>query len=212
MKTTFKLFNFLGAPVEISLWFFLLFLMTSVSTTIAIFLSVLIHEMAHAYIAHRRGWKVFGIKLDFLFGTAKLDMSMPEKDSIPVVVAGPLSNLIFAIFVFILIDLFYMIGFYLDPVISQFLNTLLFVNIILFIFNLLPIYPLDGGRIVRDFLVLKMRNQRQMAIRIASIISLIFSLLLLIYSIFSVSILLIFFSVLFIYTAVKELQSLKNQI
>ena len=67
MKTTFKLFNFLGAPVEISLWFFLLFLMTSVSTTIAIFLSVLIHEMAHAYIAHRRGWKVFGIKLDFLF-------------------------------------------------------------------------------------------------------------------------------------------------
>ena len=139
MKTTFKLFNFLGAPVEISLWFFLLFLMTSVSTTIAIFLSVLIHEMAHAYIAHRRGWKVFGIKLDFLFGTAKLDMSMPEKDSIPVVVAGPLSNLIFAIFVFILIDLFYMIGFYLDPVISQFLNTLLFVNIILFIFNLLPI-------------------------------------------------------------------------
>lgn len=212
MKTTFKLFNFLGAPVEISLWFFLLFLMTSVSTTIAIFLSVLIHEMAHAYIAHRRGWKVFGIKLDFLFGTAKLDMSMPEKDSIPVVVAGPLSNLIFAIFVFILIDLFYMLGFYLDPVISQFLNTLLFVNIILFIFNLLPIYPLDGGRIVRDFLVLKMRNQRQMAIRIASIISLIFSVLLLIYSIFSVSILLIFFSVLFIYTAVKELQSLKNQI
>ena len=210
MKTTFKLFNFLGAPVEISLWFFLLFLMTSVSTTIAIFLSVLIHEIAHAYIAHRRGWKVFGIKLDFLFGTAKLDMSMPEKDSIPVVVAGPLSNLIFAIFVFILIDLFYMLGFYLDPVISQFLNTLLFINIILFIFNLLPIYPLDGGRIVRDFLVLKMRNQRQMAIRIASIISLIFSILLLIYSIFSVSILLIFFSALFIYTAVKELQSLKN--
>jgi Zn-dependent protease len=210
MKTTFKLFNFLGAPVEISLWFFLLFLMTSVSTTIGIFLSVLIHEMAHAYIAHRRGWKVFGIKLDFLFGTAKLDMSMPEKDSIPVVVAGPLSNLIFAIFVFILIDLFYMFGFYLDPVISQFLNTLLFINIILFIFNLLPIYPLDGGRIVRDFLVLKMRNQRQMAIRIASIISLIFSILLLIYSIFSVSILLIFFSALFIYTAVKELQSLKN--
>jgi Zn-dependent protease len=210
MKTTFKLFNFLGAPVEISLWFFLLFLMTSVSTTIGIFLSVLIHEMAHAYIAHRRGWKVFGIKLDFLFGTAKLDMSMPEKDSIPVVVAGPLSNLIFAIFVFILIDSFYMFGFYLDPVISQFLNTLLFINIILFIFNLLPIYPLDGGRIVRDFLVLKMRNQRQMAIRIASIISLIFSILLLIYSIFSVSILLIFFSALFIYTAVKELQSLKN--
>jgi Zn-dependent protease len=210
MKTTFKLFNFLGAPVEISLWFFLLFLMTSVSTTIGIFLSVLIHEMAHAYIAHRRGWKVFGIKLDFLFGTAKLDMSMPEKDSIPVVVAGPLSNLIFAIFVFILIDLFYMFGFYLDPVISQFLNTLLFINTILFIFNLLPIYPLDGGRIVRDFLVLKMRNQRQMAIRIASIISLIFSILLLIYSIFSVSILLIFFSALFIYTAVKELQSLKN--
>lgn len=210
MKTTFKLFNFLGAPVEISLWFFLLFLMTSVSTTIGIFLSVLIHEMAHAYIAHRRGWKVFGIKLDFLFGTAKLDMSMPEKDSIPVVVAGPLSNLIFAIFVFILIDFFYMFGFYLDPVISQFLNTLLFINIILFIFNLLPIYPLDGGRIVRDFLVLKMRNQRQMAIRISSIISLIFSILLLIYSIFSVSILLIFFSALFIYTAVKELQSLKN--
>ena len=97
MKTSFKLFDFVGAPVELSLWFFILFLWMPVSWVIAIFVSVLIHEMAHAYVADRRGWRVFGIKVDLFTGSAAVDTNIPEKDAIPVVAAGPLSNLILAI-------------------------------------------------------------------------------------------------------------------
>ena len=97
MKTSFKLFDFVGAPVELSLWFFILFLWMPVSLVIAIFVSVLIHEMAHAYVADRRGWRVFGIKVDLFTGSAAVDTNIPEKDAIPVVAAGPLSNLLLAI-------------------------------------------------------------------------------------------------------------------
>jgi Zn-dependent protease len=209
MKTSFKLFNFLGAPVEISLWFFILFFITSVNVTISIFLSVLVHEMAHAWVAHRKGWQVFGIKLDIFFGTASVDMSMPEKDSIPVVAAGPISNLVFAIVLLLLTVFLNSIG-VVNTSLIQFLETLLTINIVLFIFNLLPIFPMDGGRLVKDFLVMKMKSNRLLARKIAASISLMFSVLLLIYSISITAIFLIFFSVLFIYTAVKELQSLKN--
>ncbi len=210
MKTSFKLFNFLGAPVEISFWFFILLLMTSVSATVAIFLSVLIHEMAHAWVAHRRGWQVFGIKIDLFFGTAAVDMTMPERDSIPVVAAGPLSNLVFAIFIPVLMVFLESLGIYLNPIMTNFFETLFSVNIIFFIFNLLPIFPMDGGRLVKDFLVMKMKSNRLLARKIAATISLVASVGLLLYSISITAIFLIFFSGLFIYTAFKELQSLKD--
>jgi Zn-dependent protease len=210
MKTSFKLFNFLGAPVEISFWFFILLLMTSVSATVAIFLSVLIHEMAHAWVAHRRGWQVFGIKIDLFFGTAAVDMTMPERDSIPVVAAGPLSNLVFAFFIPVLMVFLESLGIYLNPTMTNFFETLFSVNIIFFIFNLLPIFPMDGGRLVKDFLVMKMKSNRLLARKIAATISLVASVGLLLYSISITAIFLIFFSCLFIYTAFKELQSLKD--
>ena len=187
MKTSFKLFNFVGAPVEISLWFFLIFLMAPISWGIAIFLSVLIHEMAHAYV---------------------VDTNIPEKDSIPVVAAGPLSNLLFAIIVLLVTSF---VGSDINPIVFKFLNDLFVVNLILFIFNLLPIYPMDGGRIVKDFLFLKMRSNRRSAKRIAGGISLVFSIGLLLYSILTFNIIMILFSALFIYYALIELEIIDTQ-
>jgi Zn-dependent protease len=208
MKTSFKLFNFVGAPVEISLWFFLIFLMTPISWGISIFLSVLIHEMAHAYVANLLGWRVFGIKVDLFTGSAAVDTNIPEKDSIPVVAAGPLSNLLFAIIVLLVTSF---VGSDINPIVFKFLNDLFVVNLILFIFNLLPIYPMDGGRIVKDFLFLKMRSNRRSAKRIAGGISLAFSIGLLLYSILIFNIIMILFSVLFIYCALIELEIIDTQ-
>lgn len=202
MKTSFKLFDFVGAPVELSIWFFLLFLWLPVSWVIAIFASVLIHELAHAYVANRRGWQVYGIRVDLFTGSAAVDTNIPERDAIPVVAAGPLSNLLLAIFCIPL----YLVFSDTNPILIHFLNDLFFVNLIMFIFNILPIYPMDGGRLLKDFLFLKMRNNRRLAKQISGSVSLVFSIGLLIYSLSIISFILIIFSALFIYYSLLELE------
>ena len=205
MKTSFKLFDFVGAPVELSLWFFILFLWMPVSLVIAIFVSVLIHEMAHAYVADRRGWRVFGIKVDLFTGSAAVDTNIPEKDAIPVVAAGPLSNLLLAI----LCIPFYSFLVNINPVFDGFMNDLFVINILMFIFNILPIYPMDGGRLLKDFLFIKMKGNRRLAKKISGYVSLTFSVALLLYSISTMAFLLILFSALFIYTSLVEVELVK---
>jgi Zn-dependent protease len=205
MKTSFKLFDFVGAPVELSLWFFILFLWMPVSLVIAIFVSVLIHEMAHAYVADRRGWRVFGIKVDLFTGSAAVDTNIPEKDAIPVVAAGPLSNLLLAI----LCIPFYSFLVNINPIIDGFMENLFVINIFMFIFNILPIYPMDGGRLLKDFLFIKMKGNRRLAKKISGYVSLTFSVALLLYSISIMAFLLILFSALFIYTSLVEVELVK---
>jgi Zn-dependent protease len=198
MKQSFKLFNFVGSPVELSYWFFLLFLILPVPTVIAVFISILIHELSHAYVADRLGWSVSGIRIDLFTGSAAIDTNIHERDSIPVVAAGPLSNLALAI-VSIFIGLFF-------P--YNFLVTMVVVNILLFLFNILPIYPMDGGRILRDTLYLKLKNRRK-SVRISAVVSLITTTLVLIYAISTFSVILIIFCLLFGYMALKDLDFVK---
>ena len=177
MKQSFKLFNFVGSPVELSYWFFLLFLFLPIPTVIAVFISILIHELSHAYVADRLGWMVSGI---------------------PVVAAGPLSNLILAAISFLAAIVF--------P--NDFFVTMIVVNVLLFLFNILPIYPMDGGRILRDSLYLKLKNRRR-SVRISAIVSLITTALVLVYAILTFSVILIIFCLLFGYMALKDLDFIK---
>ena len=208
MKTSFKLFNFAGAPVELSIWFFILFLWLPFTFIIAIFASVLIHELAHAFVAKRLGWTVYKIEVGLFTGSASVDTNIPEKDSIPVVAAGPLSNLILAI---VSIPLYLALS-GVNPFLDRLLNDLFVVNIFMFIFNILPIYPMDGGRLLKDFLFLKMRNNRILAKKISGSVSLIFSLGLLTLSIVFFAPITILFSLLFIYFSLVELELIKNNI
>ncbi len=210
MKTSFKLFNFVGAPVELSLWFFLLpLLLPSISMVIAVFISVLVHEMAHAWMANKLGWRVNCIKIDLFTGSAHIDPNIHERDSIPVVAAGPLSNLCLASIVFLLTFIGSYLSISINPLLSQFLINMIVVNVILFIFNILPIYPMDGGRLVKDTLTLKLSSRRTAKIT-AGWVSLITSILLLIYAITSFSIILIVFCLLFIFMALKETEIIKD--
>lgn len=206
MKTSFKLFDFAGAPVNISLWFFLLFLFVPFSYVIAIFISVLIHELAHAYVADRKGWQVYEIRVDLFTGSASVDTNIPERDSIPVVAAGPLSNLALAVSSIFLYAIFGQTS----PMFGDFMNDFFIVNLFMFLFNILPIYPMDGGRILKDFLFLKMRSNRALARRIAGGVSLIFSVGLLAYSISISAFLMGIFSALFIYAALVELDVIRR--
>ena len=204
MKQSFKLFDFQKAPVTLSLWFFLLFLMLPVTMVVSVFISVLVHELAHAWVANRKGYQVYGINIDIFSGSASIDTNMHERDSIPIVAAGPISNVLLAGIGFL--------SFFILPhdalvLAKEFIVSFITVNIVLAIFNILPIFPMDGGRIVKDFLVLKMRNRRR-AKTIAAVISLLFSFLLLTYSIYTFSLILILFSGYFCYLAYKDLKDL----
>ena len=208
MKTSFKLFNFAGSPVELSIWFFILFLWLPFTFIIAIFASVLIHELAHAFVAKRLGWTVYKIEVGLFTGSASVDTNIPEKDSIPVIAAGPLSNLILAI---VSIPLYLALS-GVNPFLDRLLNDLFVVNMFMFIFNILPIYPMDGGRLLKDFLFLRMRNNRILAKKISGSVSLIFSLCLLTLSIVFFAPITILFSLLFIYFSLVELELIKNNI
>ena len=198
MKQSFKIFNFVGSPVELSYWFFLLFLFLPATWVVCIFISILIHEMAHAYVADRLGWVVRGIHIDLFSGSAAVDTNIHERDSIKVVAAGPLSNLLLAV-----LSLGFALVF---P--NNFLLSMVAVNVILFLFNILPIFPMDGGRILRDSLYLKTKDRRK-SIRISAIVSLITTSLLMIYSIYTFSIILILICLLFGYNSLKELKIIK---
>jgi Zn-dependent protease len=200
MKLELKMFTFQGSPVYLKLWFLLLFAWVSPSIVVAIFLSVLVHELAHAFVANRLGYNVRQIYIDLFYGAAEIDLDhCPERDAIQIIGAGPISNLLLAIASF---------GLYAGTGIP-FLTEMIVVNVVLFIFNILPIYPMDGGRIFRSFLMMKMPSNRRLAKKISDWTSLVFSVALLGYCIYTSSLMLGIFSVLFIYFALKELKFIK---
>ncbi|MGH2710067.1 MAG: site-2 protease family protein [Actinomycetota bacterium] len=127
--------------------------------------SVLAHEMAHAVMARRRGIEVKGITL-FLFGGAthaKVDSRGPQ-DELIVSIVGPLTSALLG-GVFILVE--QALGGTTTPVAWGFLY-LGAVNFLLAVFNMLPGFPLDGGRILRA-LVWRTTGNFARATRVASI-------------------------------------------
>ena len=198
MKQSFRLFNFQGAPVSISIWFFLLFLMLPPIAVVAVFTSVLIHELAHAWMANRKGYQVYGVSIDILSGAASIDSNMHDRDSIPIVAAGPISTLILCVS-----------SYFLEPLIpGSFISYMFNVNLFLFIFNILPIYPMDGGQIVRS--LANLSSDRYKYRRMTNWISLIFSALLLVYALYNFNIFMALFGGYFGYIALKELDYIKN--
>ena len=155
MKTDYELFKVSDIPVSISLWFLLLLPLTgfNLPLVISIFIAVLGHELGHALTAKKLGYGSYGINIGFFAGTAQVDSNMHPRDNIKVVAAGPLVNL--ALFLLTI-----------NFGIPEFSS----VNLFLFIFNILPVYPMDGGHLLKDILMLNMRNRRN-AFRISMSIS-----------------------------------------
>jgi stage IV sporulation protein FB len=199
MNLQIKLFNFRGIPVHLSLWFLLLFFWMSPLITISVFISILLHEIGHAYTAQNRGYSVSGIEIGLFIGQANMDIdSIRERDMIPIVAAGPLVNLM-------LISLS-VLAYLSFP--NQFFNSMIIVNFFLFVFNIIPIFPLDGGRILRSILILNTKN-REKSVQISAWISLLFSCMLVVFYLFSFSLIGIIFSILFVAYSMKELGWIK---
>lgn len=200
MDKQFKLFDFQGTPVTVSIWFLLLLPLTgfNINLFISAFIAILVHEMAHAFVANKYNYRVYGINVGLFSGSASIDSNVAQRDSIPITAAGPLSNLL----------LFGIVTLAQNFIVNDFITMFASINLILFIFNILPIYPMDGGHILKDFLMLNMRDRWRGA-RIAAIVSLVTASLLLVYCIVIGNLIMCIFSGLFVYYALKELEIVK---
>lgn len=124
-------------------------LMLGFLTAILFFSSALLHELAHSVVSIKNGLNVKRITLFLFGGIAELfDEPKDAKSEFKIAVAGPATSIILAILFYLLSKVF-SIYFYYMPAIALCL-TLFEVNMILAIFNLLPGFPLDGGRIMRS--------------------------------------------------------------
>ena len=120
--------------------------------------SVLLHELGHAVVAIRNGVPILGIDLWLFGGVAKMKREPPTAGAeFRIAVAGPLVTLAIAAVCFGVGSLVFGMGELGDAAeagtdpnpIAVMLGWLTFINVVLLVFNLIPGFPLDGGRIVR---------------------------------------------------------------
>ena len=115
------------------------------TASLLFFASVLVHELGHAMIAIREGVGVNSITLFIFGGVAHIANEPPDADSdFRIVVSGPFASITLG-------SGFYILGLVTTafPPISEVSFYLAYMNFLLAIFNLIPGFPLDGGRIFR---------------------------------------------------------------
>jgi len=119
---------------------------------LALFGIVLLHEFGHALACRQVGGRANRIMLWPLGGVAYVDPPQRPGATLWSIVAGPLVNVVLAPVLLALgpLDLLGLKGAW--PNAHELLRMISFINIVLLVFNLLPIYPLDGGQILRSLL------------------------------------------------------------
>jgi Zn-dependent protease/predicted transcriptional regulator len=128
--------------------------MTSVTTALLFFVSLLAHELAHAIVAQARGLPVRSITLFALGGVAQIEKdASTAKTEFLVAVVGPITSLVIG---FACIGIAWSMGWSVGDgaggLIAAVLGWLGSINVALALFNLIPGYPLDGGRLLRALL------------------------------------------------------------
>lgn len=153
-------------------WVFLIILILS-NNFFNIFnylLVVFLHELGHSVMASFLGYKLNKITI-LPFGASlsgKENVFYSTSHEILVAISGPLVNLILLILSLAI--------FWLFPVSYSFLDNFYFANLITFMFNFLPVYPLDGGRVL--YAILKNKMEINKAYKVIKIVGILISSLL----------------------------------
>ena len=176
----------------------------NVALILSVFVCVVLHELGHALTAKHYGVQTKKITLLPIGGMASLD-KIPEvpKQEFLITIAGPLVNVVIALLLYFLIP----VSYFTDQNITEllyslkkfslqsFLFYLFIVNVGLVLFNLIPAFPMDGGRILRSLLAMKFNRVKatQIAAGIGQFIAVFFLLIGLLYNPFLVFIALFIF-------------------
>ncbi len=173
MNNSFRITYIKGIPVEIHVSWLLIFFLLSLSlaqsyyplmieglssqvywvagitTTLLVFASVLTHELGHSFVALNEGIPIKKITL-FIFGGVAQMEAEPEspRSEFKVTAAGPLTSFALAVLTG---GLYYLV---LPPgqIFSEAIFFVARINLIMAVFNLVPAFPLDGGRLFRSII------------------------------------------------------------
>ncbi len=191
-RGAFRLFRIAGITVYLHYTWFLAILFFAQSPierysstgwdyaeAIGLFAIVLTHEFGHALATRSVGGKADTIILWPFGGIAFVNAPRRPLATLWAIAAGPLVNVILLPVLWGLTHLAIAHSASLDPNLIKFLFALELMNIVLLVFNILPIYPLDGGQILSSILWFFMKETR--AIRIAAGIGMIGSIALVVF-------------------------------
>ena len=177
-----KIATVAGIPIRLHFTFllFLLWIYASapssarligIAYVLTVFLCVVLHELGHSLVAQRYGIPVADITLYPIGGVARIEKRPKARQELGIAVAGPAVNLVIAAVLAAILaaqgnlphasDLLHFGG-----GMSGFVASILKVNIMLVLFNMIPAFPMDGGRVLRAVLALNMPPAR--ATRIAA--------------------------------------------
>ena len=169
LKASIRLGTIAGIPIRVhNTWFIIFFLLsaglfadfdtrypewgaiitlaTATATTLLFFACIILHELGHSLVAISRGIKVQDITLFIFGGVAQITKdSTSAASEFWVAIAGPAVSLSLA-------GLFYLLKLWLTPyseIATEAFDWLMLINLVVAIFNLVPGFPLDGGRVFR---------------------------------------------------------------
>ncbi len=115
-----------------------------------VFACVVLHELGHALMARHYGIGTANITLYPIGGVARLErMPRSAGPELAIALAGPAVNVAIAAILWAVVEVF---GGVLDFELVEIVQTLMVVNVGLLLFNMLPIFPMDGGRVLRALL------------------------------------------------------------
>lgn len=191
---------------------------------LSMFVCVVAHEFGHALSARRYGVMTKDIILSPIGGIARLER-LPDKPQHEffVALAGPMVNVVIATFLGIGLyisgsltifpsHMFTLLSHGLAGVflsLDSFLGLLFWLNISLFVFNLLPAFPMDGGRIFRSLLSIKLG--RLSATRIASFVGQLMAILFVLFGVFNFDVIICLIGVFVFLMARQEYKMVKTE-
>lgn len=209
---SFKIIKIMDIPIELHITFLLLLLAVYYFWGIGgfilylfLFSSVVLHELGHSFVAKKYGVHIEKILLLPIGGMAIMD-KIPEEGEFKIAIAGPIVSMILGV-LFLVLSSFYDISLLkINSMEYSLFSTVGILNIFLGLFNLIPAFPMDGGRILRALISGKIGYLK--ATKIASSIGQLFSMIMFGYGIISFNIILILIAVFIYFGAQQEYTAL----
>lgn len=187
MPWSLKFGSIFGIPIELHITFLLLLLIFAIFgfipllIIVLLFASVLVHELAHSLVGRHYGAKIKKITLLPIGGVSQME-AIPKGHEFAVAVVGPLTSIALGAIVFLFGSLFGF-GMYFDlnwiqlGSLADIPRIVMSLNFLLGLFNIIPAFPMDGGRVLRAFLSTKMDYLKatEISVRIGQGLAIVFA-------------------------------------